>query len=155
MPSPSASRSALRSIPLSTHEEDPNLTDNPEACINCHVMREQHDGWLKGSHRQVRTRFGGSEAVPRTPTEADPRWVVAQSKLEEDPRLKTMWAGYAFATEVREERGHAYTSDDQTYTERQIVTVTMPGLGYTAMKKLGEGDLLKGRTPAPAWRARR
>jgi nitrite reductase (cytochrome c-552) len=37
---------------------------------------------------QVRTRYGGSEAVPRTPTEADPRSVVAQSRLEEDPRLK-------------------------------------------------------------------
>jgi cytochrome c nitrite reductase small subunit len=30
-----------------------SLTDRPEACINCHVMREQHDGWLKGSHRSV------------------------------------------------------------------------------------------------------
>lgn len=99
---------------------------------------------------QVRTRFGGSEAIPRTPTEADPRSVVAQSKLEEDPRLKTMWAGYAFATDFREERGHAYMLDDQTYTERQIVA-KQPGTClqchasvYTAMNKLGEGDLLKG-----------
>ncbi len=29
------------------------LTDRPEACINCHVMRSQHDGWLKASHRSV------------------------------------------------------------------------------------------------------
>jgi cytochrome c nitrite reductase small subunit len=29
------------------------LTDKPEACINCHVMRSQHDGWVKGSHRSV------------------------------------------------------------------------------------------------------
>ena len=29
---------------------------------------------------QVRTRYGGSEAVPRTPTQADPRSVVAQSR---------------------------------------------------------------------------
>jgi hypothetical protein len=36
---------------------------------------------------QERTRFGGSEAAPRTPTQADPRSVVAQSRLEEDPRL--------------------------------------------------------------------
>src|SRR5512145_3407660 len=34
---------------------------------------------------QVRTRFGGSEALPHTPTHADPRMIVAQSKLEEDP----------------------------------------------------------------------
>jgi len=35
---------------------------------------------------QVRTKYGGSEALPRTPTAADPRSVVAQSKIEEDPR---------------------------------------------------------------------
>jgi nitrite reductase (cytochrome c-552) len=99
---------------------------------------------------QVRTRFGGSEAVPRTPTEADPRSIVAQSRLEEDPRLKTMWAGYAFATDFREERGHAYMLDDQTYTERQIVA-RQPGTclnchasTYTAMRQLGGGDLVKG-----------
>lgn len=27
------------------------LTDDPGACVNCHVMREQFDAWLKGSHR--------------------------------------------------------------------------------------------------------
>jgi cytochrome c nitrite reductase small subunit len=27
------------------------LTDDPAACANCHVMREQFDGWLKSSHR--------------------------------------------------------------------------------------------------------
>jgi cytochrome c nitrite reductase small subunit len=29
------------------------LTDDPSACANCHVMREQLDGWVKGSHRSV------------------------------------------------------------------------------------------------------
>ncbi len=98
----------------------------------------------------MRTRFGGSEAVPRTPTQADPRALVAQSRLEEDPRLKTMWAGYAFATDFREERGHAYMLEDQTYTERQHVT-KQPGTCmhchasvYGPYKKLGEGDLIKG-----------
>ncbi|HZA35547.1 MAG TPA: ammonia-forming cytochrome c nitrite reductase subunit c552, partial [Vicinamibacterales bacterium] len=50
----------------------------------------QYDGY-KRTVDQVRTRYGGSEAVPRTPTAADPRSIVAQSRLEEDPRLKTMW----------------------------------------------------------------
>jgi cytochrome c nitrite reductase small subunit len=27
------------------------LTDDPEACANCHIMHEQFDGWLKSSHR--------------------------------------------------------------------------------------------------------
>lgn len=99
---------------------------------------------------QVRTRFGGSEAVPRTPTEADPRSVVAQSKIEEDPRLKTLWSGYAFAHDFREERGHAFMLEDQAYTGRQAV-VPQPGTclqchasAYAPMMALGEGDLMKG-----------
>ena len=31
------------------------LTDDPLACVNCHVMRDVYDGWLKGSHRSVAT----------------------------------------------------------------------------------------------------
>ncbi|HOA74648.1 MAG TPA: ammonia-forming cytochrome c nitrite reductase subunit c552 [Phycisphaerae bacterium] len=98
----------------------------------------------------VRTRFGGSEARPRVPDDADPRSIVAQSRLEEDPRLKTMWAGYAFAVDFREERGHAYMLSDQTYTQRQRVT-QQPGTcvhchasTYVAYKELGDGDIFKG-----------
>jgi cytochrome c nitrite reductase small subunit len=29
------------------------LTDNPAACANCHIMREQYDGWIKASHRMA------------------------------------------------------------------------------------------------------
>lgn len=29
------------------------LTNDPAACANCHVMREQFDGWVKSSHRSV------------------------------------------------------------------------------------------------------
>ena len=81
----------------------------------------QYDDYLKTTD-QIRTRYGGSEALPRTPTQADPRSIVAQSRLEEDPRLKIMWAGYAFSKDFREERGHAYMLEDQTFTERQQVT---------------------------------
>lgn len=109
----------------------------------------QYDGYRR-TVDQVRTRYGGSEAVPRTPSAADPRSVVAQSRLEEDPRLKTMWAGYAFARDFREERGHAYMLDDQTFTERQQAA-TQPGTCmhchasvYVAYKKLGGGDLITG-----------
>ena len=99
---------------------------------------------------QVRTRFGGSEALPRTPTAADPRSVVAQSRLEDDPRLRTLWAGYAFAVDFREERGHAYMLDDQTFTGRQQAA-PQPGTClhchasvYTAYKRAGNGDLIRG-----------
>jgi nitrite reductase (cytochrome c-552) len=99
---------------------------------------------------QIRTRFGGSEAVPRTPTQADPRSIVAQSRIEEDPRLKTMWSGYAFAVDFREERGHAYMLDDQTFTER-VNVVKQPGTClhchgsvYVPYMKAGNGDLIAG-----------
>jgi cytochrome c nitrite reductase small subunit len=26
------------------------LSDDPTACINCHIMQDQHDSWLKSSH---------------------------------------------------------------------------------------------------------
>jgi nitrite reductase (cytochrome c-552) len=99
---------------------------------------------------QVRTKYGGSEALPRTPDQADPRSVVSQSKLEEDPRLKTMWAGYAFSVDFREERGHAYMLEDQTFTQRQAV-VKQPGACMQChasvavpYKKLGSGDPVEG-----------
>ena len=109
----------------------------------------QYDGY-KRTVDQVRTRYGGSEAVPRTPTAADPRSIVAQSRLEEDPRLRTMWAGYAFSRDFREERGHAYMLQDQTFTERQQAA-SQPGTClhchasvYVPYKILGGGDLVKG-----------
>ena len=109
----------------------------------------QYDGYTRTAD-QVRTRYGGSEAIPRTPTAADPRSIVAQSRLEDDPRLKTLWAGYAFSKDFREERGHAYMLDDQTFTERQQVT-RQPGACmqchasiWVPYRKLGGGDLMKG-----------
>src|SRR3989338_148256 len=108
----------------------------------------QYDGY-KRTVDQVRTRYGGSEAIPRTPTEVDPRSIVAQSKIGEDPRLKKMWGGYAFSIDFREERGHAFMLEDQTYTERQ--KVGQPGTclnchasAYVPMMKAGGGDLLHG-----------
>lgn len=51
----------------------------------------------------VRTAHGGSEAFQR---------------LDEFPVYRTLFAGYAFATDYREERGHAYMLKDQDDTER-------------------------------------
>src|SRR5687767_5604012 len=123
-----------------------DITDPAEWGKNFPV---QYDGY-KRTVDQVRTRYGGSEAVPRTPSQVDPRSVVAQSRLEEDPRLRTMWAGYAFATDFREERGHAFMLDDQTFTERQQVT-KQPGTCmhchasvFGPYRQLGGGDLIKG-----------
>ena len=109
----------------------------------------QYDGYLR-TIDQVRTKYGGSEAMPRTPTDADPRSVVAQSRLEEDPRLRTMWAGYAFSVDFRKKRGHAYMLDDQTFTQR-VQQFKQPGTCihchgsvYLPYKQAGGGDLIKG-----------
>jgi nitrite reductase (cytochrome c-552) len=109
---------------------------------------QHYDAYLRTSD-QVRTRYGGSEALPRTPSDADPRSIVAQSKIEEDERLKTMWAGYAFSRDFREERGHAFMLEDQTFTGRQAVP--QPGTClhchaslYLPYKRLGDGDLIRG-----------
>jgi nitrite reductase (cytochrome c-552) len=109
----------------------------------------QYESYLRTVDQQ-RTRYGGSEALPRTPTEADPRSWVSQSRIEEDPRLRTMWAGYAFATDFREERGHAYMLEDQLFTQRQNVA-PQPGTClhchasvYVPYRTAGDGDLMAG-----------
>jgi nitrite reductase (cytochrome c-552) len=109
----------------------------------------QYDAY-KRTVDQVRTRYGGSEALRHLPTQVDPRSAVAQNKLEGDPRLVTIWAGYAFATDFREERGHAYMLDDQRYT-RRVTEFKQPGTclnchasTYVTMKRLGNGDIFKG-----------
>ena len=131
----------VRTVELTDETEDPAIWGKN--------FPQEYDSY-KRTVDQVRTRYGGSEAMPRTPTQADPRSVVAQSRLEADPRLKTMWAGYAFAVDFREERGHAWMLEDQKYTERQHVTkqpgtcIHCHGSVYVPYKKLGGGDLIKG-----------
>src|SRR5262245_33995016 len=70
----------------------------------------QYDGYLRTVDTQ-RTRYGGSENF---------------QKLDDDPRLRTLFAGYAFSIDYREERGHAYMLSDQEETER-VRQVQQPG----------------------------
>jgi nitrite reductase (cytochrome c-552) len=103
----------------------------------------------------VRTRYGGSEAIPKQPVglESDADGMgLSYSRLEEDPRLREFWAGYAFAEDFREERGHAYMFLDQLSTER-VREFNQPGTclhchasTYTVYKKAGDGDLIAGFT---------
>lgn len=58
-----------------------------------------------------RTRHGGSEAV---------------QKLDKHPVWRTLWAGYAFSIDFREERGHAYMLSDQRET-RRVTERAQPG----------------------------
>jgi nitrite reductase (cytochrome c-552) len=108
----------------------------------------QYDLYLRTVDME-RTKYGGSEAMPHSPTQADPRSVVARSKLEQDPRLKAMWAGYAFSKDYRERRGHAYMLEDQSFTERQQAGPPGACLNchasmVTVYNRLGNGDAWKG-----------
>lgn len=70
----------------------------------------QYDGYIRTVDTE-RTRYGGSENFQR---------------LDSDPRLRTIFDGYAFAIDYREERGHAYMLTDQRETER-VHKKTQPG----------------------------
>ncbi|NJK90018.1 MAG: ammonia-forming cytochrome c nitrite reductase subunit c552 [Myxococcales bacterium] len=109
----------------------------------------QYDSYLRTTDME-RTKWGGSESVRKDPTPGDPRSVTSQSKIEEDGQLKRMWLGYGFSKDFREERGHAYMLEDQTFTKR-TTEVKQPGTCanchasmYTVYKELGDGDIQKG-----------
>jgi len=74
----------------------------------------QYDAYLR-TEENYGTRFGGagSEAVPI-------------SKLKEDPRLISLFDGYAFAIDYNQRRGHAHMLDDQRTTKR-VTTKPQPG----------------------------
>lgn len=59
----------------------------------------------KRSVDATETQYGGSSAM-------------TESKLEQQPWLKRLYAGYAFSIDYRELRGHAYMLHDQEVTER-------------------------------------
>lgn len=105
----------------------------------------QYDSY-KSTEQQESTQHGGSEALPHEPTADDPRTVVTEQKVEVDPRLVSMWKGYAFSVDYREKRGHAYMLLDQRST-RRVTEFKQPGAClncHASMPKiyrdLGNGD---------------
>jgi len=85
----------------------------------------------------TRTRFGGSEALP-------------EEKIERDPWLKRMFAGYAFAIDYRDRRGHAYMLSDQEMT-RRVTERPQPGSCLhchasviPTYRRLGKGSVFDG-----------
>ncbi len=94
----------------------------------------QYDGY-KRTVDTIRTRFGGSEAF---------------QKLDTEPALKQIFAGYAFSIDYREERGHAFMLSDQDMTLR-VTQRKQPGACLHChasiiplYRKVGNGDVMKG-----------
>lgn len=105
----------------------------------------QYESYLR-TKEMVATVHAGSVAEERVATETDPRTVVSTSRLEEDPRLVDMWAGYPFSVDYRHARGHAYMLEDQRYTLRVLdfnqfgVCLNCHASTVTVMDELGGGD---------------
>ena len=96
----------------------------------------EYDSYLR-TVDHTRTRFGGSEAMP-------------EQKLDRDPWLKRMFAGYAFSIDYRDRRGHAYMLTDQEQTER-VTKKPQPGACLhchasiiPTYREVGNGDVMKG-----------
>ena len=91
------------------------------------------------------------KTVPWEPTiEGDTRDRIAVSKLELDPRLVTMWQGYAFSVDYRKPRGHEYMLEDQQLT-RRVQEFNQPGACLNChaslpeiQDSLGDGDRAAG-----------
>ena len=108
----------------------------------------QFDGWKSTAGDKF---YGGSSAMP-------------QSKLEQHPWLKRLYAGYAFSIDYRKARGHAYMLYDQGVTERVTkkpqagaclhchgsVTVLYRRLGLEAMGKKATDEALAASFNMPA-----
>jgi nitrite reductase (cytochrome c-552) len=85
----------------------------------------------------TRTKFGGSEVLP-------------EEKIERDPWLKRLFAGYAFSIDYRDRRGHAYMLADQEMTKR-VTERPQPGSCLhchasviPTYRRLGGGDVMAG-----------
>ena len=96
----------------------------------------EYDDYLRTAEI-TRTRFGGSEALP-------------EEKAKANPWLSRMFAGYAFAIDYRDRRGHAYMLQDQEAT-RRVIERPQPGAClqcHTSViptyRRLGGGDVFKG-----------
>ncbi len=71
----------------------------------------EYDTFLKTQDSTLQTKYGGS---------------VPYSKLEKDPALVRLYAGYAFSVDYNKARGHYWALDDQKKTKRQDF-VAQPG----------------------------
>jgi nitrite reductase (cytochrome c-552) len=94
----------------------------------------QYDSYKRTAENTSR-RHGGSEAI---------------SKLDDDPRLRRIFGGYAFSVDYRERRGHAFMLEDQDNTER-VKQFQQPGACLQChasiipvYREAGDGDVMKG-----------
>lgn len=71
----------------------------------------QYDGYLRTSEPSG-TKYGGSVVGPEG--------TLPPQKAQRDPWLTRVFAGYLFAVDYRDRRGHAFMLEDQEITKRNI-----------------------------------
>ena len=99
-------RQAARTPFVRLVEVDETTTDPVPWGINWPSQFDSYRRTVDVTH----TQYGGSEAMP-------------ESKLDQQPWLRRLYAGYAFSIDYREARGHAYMLYDQEVTERVTTRV--------------------------------
>lgn len=97
-----ATQHVFRVVDVDDHTDDPAVWGKN--------YPRQYDSYRRTVDME-RTRHGGSEAFQR---------------LDEFPVWRRIFAGYPFAVDYREERGHAYSLQDQIETER-VTHFKQPG----------------------------
>jgi nitrite reductase (cytochrome c-552) len=102
----------------------------------------EYDSYLKTA-LPTTTKYGG-----RGPGASDAG--PAEQKLDRDPWLKRIFAGYAFALDYRDRRGHAFALFDQEQTKR-VTERKQPGAclhchasNLALYRHAGKGDVTKG-----------
>src|SRR4051812_48762083 len=93
-----------RNVYVRLVEVDDNTSDPQPWGTN---WPNEYDGYRRTTDK-THTRYGGSDGSP------------TKSRLEKAPWLRRMFAGYAFAIDFRERRGHAYMLQDQEHTKRVL-----------------------------------
>ncbi|HOU52335.1 MAG TPA: ammonia-forming cytochrome c nitrite reductase subunit c552 [Myxococcota bacterium] len=71
----------------------------------------QYDGYLRTSEPTA-TKYGGSQVGPEGS--------MPPQKADRDPWLRRIFAGYLFAVDYRDRRGHAFMLHDQEVTKRNV-----------------------------------
>lgn len=102
----------------------------------------QYDSYLKTS-LPTTTKYGGRGVGASDAASAE-------QKLDRDPWLKRIFAGYAFSLDYRDRRGHAFALFDQEQTKR-VTEKQQPGAciqchasNLALYRFAGKGDVMKG-----------
>jgi len=159
-----------RVVALVDETKDPSTWGHAEDPALWGKNYPQHYYDYLQTKEMVPTKYGGSYAVKLTDADRwdmterlkgtkfettglkDPRIEASYSHIEKDASLKRMWNGFAFAVDFREDRGHHWMMEDQTFTKRQMAVaqsgncMNCHASSYVAFMRLGAQSL-----PGASW----